>query len=544
MNFDDLRYDTIGYGCFMEGPYGKRLITYADYTASGKPVGFLENYFLKLGETYANTHTDDDFTGRYTTQLYLDAKEKIRKCVGANEKYCVFTVGTGATGAIDKIIKILGIYKTPEYFRKRNAYIEMSEKKNTDKKGFIISYENKFEQERPVVFISSYEHHSNEIQWREGYVEIVKIGLDQNGIFDLQSLKRKVNDAKYRNRIKIGSFSAASNVTGLKSPVYEIAKIMHQSGGYVFFDYAASAPYVEINMTKDEKSFFDGIYVSLHKFIGGTGATGVLILNRDLYNGHNVPCSTGGGTVKYVTNDDVEYLTDYEKREDAGTSGIMQVIRGAMALELKKLVGVNDIEKIEKDYVNKAMNELKTENNIEILGNKNPDKRLAILSFNVKYENGYLHHAFVSTLLNDLFGIQSRSGCLCAGPYMINLLDINKEDVNRYTEAIDSGFEIMKPGTSRVNFHYTLDKQTFYYIISAIKFVANYGYLFLKEYKMNCEKGTWIHKSMSSCDTVKLDIQNALSLERKKIKKRKKNYKSYYKKYMRYANKKRLTLIK
>lgn len=538
MNFDYLRYETIGYGSFMKGPFGKRLITYADYTASGKNLKFLENYYLKLGEVYANTHTEDDYTGKSTTELYWDAIDKIKKCIGANENYSVFPSGTGATGAIDKLTKILGIYKTPEYWRRRKEYLE-NNGFNAGEKAIIRNFEENFNAKRPVVFISAYEHHSNEIQWKEGYAEVVKISLNKEGLFDIDSLRKHVSNPKYRDRMKIGSFSAASNVTGIKSPVYEIAKIMHENGGYAFFDYASCAPYVEINMTKDHNCYFDGIYLSMHKFLGGPGATGILVLNNTLYNGNNVPCSVGGGTVKYVTDDDHEYLSQCDERENAGTPGIMQVIRAAMAFELKDTIGVQNIENTESEYIRKAFEALNKVDNIEILGNNDPNQRIAIMSFNIRYKDGYLHHGFVSKLLNDLFGIQSRAGCSCAGPYGIRLLNIDNERVEKFKEVIRAEINAMKPGWTRVNFHYTLDRAAFHYIISAIKFIAEYGHEFLEEYQISCVEGTWIHKNMEAVEPTKLNLLDALLLKRTILKAKRKNYTRLYRKYLKCAYKKR-----
>jgi len=538
MDYTYLRNETMGYGNYMEGPYGKRLITYADYTASGKSLRFLENYYLKLQETYANTHTEDDYTGRLTTQLYKDAKAKIRQCVGANENYSVLPSGMGATGAIEKLSKILGIYMTPEFWRKRNEFIRKRFLDINNLKAVIL-HDEAFRAERPVVFISSYEHHSNEVQWREGFAEVVKIGLDSNGLFDLNDLVEKVSDPRYKNRMKIGSFSAASNVTGLKTPVYEVARLMHKYDGYVFFDFATSGPYVDINMTKCKETYFDGIFLSMHKFLGGPGASGLLILNKALYCENNAPTTGGGGTVKYVTEDAHEYVVDQEEREDAGTPGIMQVMRAAMVLELKDAVGVDNIEHIESEYIKRAFDELSGVDNLVILGNQDPNNRLAILSFNIKYKKGYLHHGFVTTLLNDLFGIQSRAGCACAGPYGIKLLDIDEERVEKYKEAIRAEIGPMKPGWTRVNFHYTLDEATFSYIIEAIRFIANFGHQYLEDYKVNCVDGRWVNKKSETVENAKLSLKDALLLKRANLKTKNKNFKTQYTKYLKYAYKTR-----
>jgi len=541
MNFEYLRNETIGYGSYLEGPFGKKLITYADYTASGKSLRFLENYYLKLQETYANTHTEDDYTGKKMTQLYADAKNKIRSCVGANENYCVMATGTGATGAIEKLSKILGVYKTPQYLESKEQYLSTAQVKiNT--RDAVNKFDEAFSKTSPVIFISSYEHHSNEIQWREGHAEVVKIGLTKEGLFDLEALKQKVSLPQYKNRLKIGSFSAASNVTGVKTPIYDVARIMHNNGGYVFFDFAASGPYVDINMTKDAESYFDGIYLSMHKFIGGPGSAGLLVMNRALYNHSIRPCSIGGGTVKYVTDDDVAYNKTIESREDAGTPGIMQVIRAAMALEVKDAVGVEDIEAQEEDYIKRAFKELNDIEQIEVLGNHDPKNRLAILSFNVRYKEGYLHHGFVTTLLNDLFGIQSRAGCACAGPYGIELLNISSETVEHHKKALNAEINAMKPGWTRVNFHYTLDEATFNFIIEAIRFVATFGHEFLDQYSLSCVEGSWSYKGTKRTEEERLSLTDALLMKRGSLKTRKKSFDKMYTKYLKDAYAMRLKL--
>lgn len=511
MDFSYLRKETIGYGSVMHGPFGKRIVTYADYVASGKALRFIEKYCMELMETYANTHTLDNYTGLRTMALYNDAKKKIRNNLKANEHFLVLPTGSGTTAAIEKLSKILGIYRTP-----------------------MAKDKQKIDPNRPVVFISSYEHHSNELMWREGNAEVVKIGLTDDGEFDLKDLIKQVSSVKYRDRLKIGSFSAASNVTGLLTPVYEISKVMHSNKGYVFFDYATAGPYVEINMTRDECSYFDGIFLSTHKFLGGPSASGLLVLNKNLYPKECAPTVSGGGTVTFVTNDDHRYIYDKETREDAGTPAIMQTIRAALALEVKDLVGPIEIEKKESKYIHKAMSELKTVPNIEILGNKDPSKRLAILSFVIKHDKGYLHHGFVARLLNDLFGIQSRAGCACAGPYGIELLDIDDGTVNKHKEVIQAGIDAMKPGWTRLNFHYTMQDEMVEFIIEAIKFVAYFGYNFLCLYELDCVTGQWKFRDQNEEESHKLSILTAINSKglpsKLRLKQSKRHYISYIKK--------------
>lgn len=531
MNFNYLRNETIGYGSYFDGPFGKRLITYTDYTASGKSLKFLENYYIKLQETYANTHTEDDYTGRRTTQLYHDAKRKIIDCVGANENYKLFSVGTGTTAAIEKLSKIIGIYRNPEREHAVNDNNTMDEANNNSHK------KNSTQNHSPVVFISSYEHHSNELMWREGNAEVVKIKLTNEGLFDLEDLKVKVSHPAYKNRLKIGSFSAGSNVTGLKKPVYDIARIMHDNKGFVFFDFAASGPYVEINLTYDDEAYFDGIYLSMHKFLGGPGSSGLLIMNKGLYNKNLRPCAIGGGTVKYVTHDDHVYLDDIESREDAGTPGIMQTIRSAMALELKDAIGIKEIEKKENEYIKRGLEALGEMENVVILGNCDHKNRLPIISFNIKYKDGYLHHGFITNLLNDLFGIQARAGCACAAPYGFKLLNIDNETVEYYKKALDADVTAMKPGWTRLNFHYTLDEATFDFLIEAIRFVANHGHEFLHLYKLSYKESSWSYRINQKKEISYLSLTDALTMKKNNLKPNSKIYKREYKKYLKNAYK-------
>lgn len=475
LKISNIRSEIIGNETFFKTPYGDRLITYADYTASGKTLKFIEKYLVTLESMYANSHTDDSVTGKHMTSMVHIAEKKIKNLLNAQNHY-VFTVGTGATGAIHKLNSILGFYFSPNL----KKYMELDVTKI---------------QQRPVVFISSYEHHSNELMWRESIAEVVVIGLDKNGEFNLEELRLKMESPMYEDRLKIGSFSAASNVTGLITPTYKIAKMMHKNGGYVFFDFAASGPYVEINMNRDTEAYFDGIYLSTHKFLGGPSGCGILVMNRDLYNLVDAPTVAGGGTVDYVSLEAYDFSKDVLERERAGTPGILQIFRAALALELKSELRIEKIEKIEQDYIGYAMKRLSKNKNIEILGNADPSKRIAIMSFNIKYKEGYLHHKFVAKLLNDLFGIQSRAGCACAGPYGHTLLGIDSKVSSEYREIIQEGLNSLKPGWVRLNFHYTFTATEVAFICDALEFIAERGYAFLNEYQMEKLTGLWTHRS-------------------------------------------------
>ncbi|NLG81363.1 MAG: aminotransferase class V-fold PLP-dependent enzyme [Bacilli bacterium] len=497
LDINKLRQEIIGNNTFFMSPYGKRLITYADYTASGRTLRFIENYLLSIQEVYGNTHTSDSYTGEIMTNLVKRAESIIKKLINANDNNYIIPVGTGSTAAIKKLCEILGLYITPGL--KHQLKLEQTSSCCDSRYNEIIIetlckdlYYN-----RPIVFVSGYEHHSNYLIWKESLAEVVEIAVTDDGDFDYSDLENKLNDPKYKNKIKIGSFSACSNVTGVKTDVYRVAKLMHKYGGLVFFDFAASAPYVEINMNKDAESYLDAIFISPHKFIGGPGSCGLLVINKNLYSPFYPPTVAGGGTVSFVSPYCYKFVDDVEARENAGTPGILQILKASLAFEFKDHFGINNILTIEDKYLNKALASLSEEPNIIIYGPKDHKKRISIISFNIKHQEKLLHHKFVSRLLNDLFGIQSRAGCACAGPYAHRLLKIDQETSNLIESRVNV-IGALRPGFVRISFHYLMSDEDVNYIIEAIKFIARYGYLLLSQYKINLHTGVWRHNYLYS----------------------------------------------
>ena len=515
LNF--LRTQTMGNCYKFKTPFGVRYMTYADYIASGRNLKFIEDYLLNIQEAYANTHTEDDITGKSTTELLHMAEAYIKKACGGNDKTRVIATGTGATGAIKVLQEILGIHIPPvtkdalkNYLDgMRNDALDPAELESFD--SYLDRFTDYFDSQKPVVFVSAYEHHSNEVTWREGFAEVVNIDLTPEGIFDLEDLEAKVSNPAYARRLKVGSFSAGSNVTGLRTPVYEIARIMHRHGGLVAFDFAASAPYIEIDMNKDEESYFDAIFVSPHKFLGGPGATGLLLFNKDIYRKDLPPTCGGGGTVDYVSPHGHDFTDQIEQREKPGTPGTLQVIKAALAFEVKETIGVEKIEEVEGDFITRALKRLGANPNVQILGNLDPEQRISIMSFNIKHGEKVLHPKFVTRLINDLFGIQSRAGCSCAGPYGHALLNIGTEVSQRYRCSIVGGYSGVKPGWVRVGFHFTLSEADFEFIIKAIEFIAEKGYLFLPLYSFDVRTGTWTHLEEKEGDLPDYGLQHALS---------------------------------
>ncbi len=477
---ETIRGGVIGADIALEGPYGERRVTYADYTASGRSLRFIEEFVAKHVLTlYANTHTETSGTGLQTTKFREDARRIISDAVGATDEDVVIFCGSGATGAINKLVDVLNI-RLPTDLDLRHelrAQIPLDE--------------------RPVVFIGPYEHHSNELPWRESIGDVVTIEEDENGSIDLVHLEEELK--RYESRkLKIGSFSAASNVTGIGSNTAETAILLHRYGALSFWDFAAAAPYVkmEMNMVGEgenaELAYKDAIFLSTHKFIGGPGTPGVLIAKRALFK-NQVPASPGGGTVLYVNRTDHVYDGRPEVREEGGTPDIVGAIRAGLVFQLKESVGCDIIREREHDFIRRTVTRWSANGKINILGNHDA-WRLSIVSFLIRHKDRYLHHNYAVALLNDLFGIQARGGCSCAGPYGHRLLGIDKELSLKFGAEIIRGCDGVKPGWVRVNFNYFISEVTFEFIQAAVEWVAEHGWKLLPHYKFSAESGVWYHR--------------------------------------------------
>ncbi|MFW5684739.1 MAG: aminotransferase class V-fold PLP-dependent enzyme, partial [Spirochaetota bacterium] len=300
--WDVVRDDIVGRTTSITTPFGERLLTYADFTASGRAVGFLERYVEHVLELYGNTHTEDDATGRTTTERLHHAERTIKRLLGATDAYKLIEVGSGTTGAVHRLQQILGIYLPPAA---RDTFAsQIGEALGEEQADALFE---RLAAERPVVFVGPYEHHSNEVSWRECWADVVEIELTDSGLIDLDDLERTVSDTRYAGRRKIGAFSAASNVSGVKTPVYEVARILHEHDALAFFDFAAIAPYVTIDVHRDDRSYFDAIYFSPHKFLGGPGSSGILLIHERLYRRDLSPTVGAGGTVNFVDSTGQDY---------------------------------------------------------------------------------------------------------------------------------------------------------------------------------------------------------------------------------------------
>ena len=473
-----IRDSVIGDGQLIETSFGQKPLIYADYTASGRSLDFIEQFITnRVLPFYANTHTETSFTGAQSTAFREEARQSIKQAVNAVEDDQLIFCGSGATAAINKLIDILDL-RLPVNLNERHKFLDLVP---------VAS--------RPVIFIGPYEHHSNEIPWRESIADVVVIPLSQSGQLDTKVLQAKLIEFADRP-LKIGSFSAASNVTGLKTDVDEVAALLHQYDALSFWDYAAAAPYVSIDMNPlNSTCSKDAVFLSPHKFVGGPGTPGVLIVKKKLLK-NSVPASPGGGTVLYVTPVDHQFIADHERREEGGTPAIVESVRAGLVFKLQQAVGTDLIESLEASFKERALAQWKLNKNIEVLGDSSQEG-LSIFSLRIKHEEADLHYGFVVALLNDLFGIQARGGCSCAGPYGHELLGMDLNYSRKLEKELNKGHMVMRPGWVRLNFNYFINEETFDYLLNAIEYVSELGWKLLPFYEIDSDSGTWRYQGAS-----------------------------------------------
>ncbi|MBL3702764.1 aminotransferase class V-fold PLP-dependent enzyme [Sulfitobacter sp. BDSS02] len=459
IQFNDIRSAIIGEGSVIPGPFGPRALLYADYVASGRSLSFIEDAIRRhVLPYYGNTHTETSFTGRRSTQLRELARESVRKAVDADEDHAVIFVGSGATGASDKLMRALSL---------RGLGAEA------------------------VIFVGPYEHHSNDLPWRESGAKVVRVPLNAKGSICLETLEAELA-AHEDAPVKVGAFSAASNVTGVRTDLRAIAKLLHRHGAYCVADFAAAAPYLPVRLAETAPGAGDRIdaaFISPHKYPGGPGASGILIADRTLLDTTR-PTVSGGGTVSYVTATDHNYVTNPERREEAGTPSIVENIRAGMVLQLKRDMDEAEVEKREMARTAQLNKALRAIPGVELLGPEDVP-RIGIFSFNIRVRGKLLHHNYVVALLNDLFGIQARGGCSCAGPYGHELLHIDEMTTRRHEEAVSLGHSAFRPGWARLGVNWFFAEEDVDRIAAAIGFVAEHGLAMLPYYRLDVGNGVW-----------------------------------------------------
>jgi selenocysteine lyase/cysteine desulfurase len=485
--FAPFRKNIIGIDADIKTPNHDSIkLLYADWTASGRNYGPIENKLVNdLMPMVANTHTDTNHTGSTMTYAYHQAQQIIKDHVNASDKDVLISTNSGMTGVVNKFQRILGL-KIHEKFQDK---VELT---GNDK---------------PIVFITHMEHHSNQTTWLETLADVEIIPPTKDGLVSPENFKTLLT--KYEDRkIKYASITACSNVTGIETPYMEIAKIIHEVGGYCFADFACSAPYVDIDMHEDDQSgaYLDAVLFSPHKFLGGPGTTGILIFNEKLYS-NSIPDNPGGGTVDWTNPwGEHKYVDDIEAREDGGTPAFLQTIKSAMCMKLKEEMGADNIKKREEEIIEKIFNRLDPVPNLHILAGQHKE-RLGVISFYI--DN--LHYNVGVKMLNDRFGIQTRGGCSCAGTYGHYLLNVDPDTSNTITDLISSGDCSSKPGWIRMSIHPTHTNAEIDFLLDAIIELCENFKTWSSEYNIDLANGSIKHKDSKSENEMKLFVNNCLS---------------------------------
>lgn len=468
--FRPFRDGIVGLHQTLETPYGSPEMLYADWTASGRLYRPIEEAVLnRFGPLVANTHSESNGSGEAMTLAYQEAHRILKRHVHAGPEDVIITQGSGVTGVVNKLQRMLGL-RLPERLQR---YCQVPEA------------------ERPVVFLTHMEHHSNQTSWLETLCDVEILEPNPQGLVDPSRLEAALLRHRDRPR-KIGSFSACSNVTGIVTPYPELARLMHRHGGLCFIDFAASAPYVSIDMhpAGDPEAYLDAVYFSPHKFLGGPGTPGVLVFDSALYH-NRVPDQPGGGTVLWTNPwHQHSYIHDIEIREDGGTPAFLQTFRAALAIRLKEAMDPERMRQREEQLLALLLPGLEAIAGVQVLASQQP-QRQGIISF---YIEG-LHYNLVVRLLNDRFGIQVRGGCSCAGTYGHYLLHVDPQHSRAISGRIDGGDLSQKPGWIRLSVHPTTTDEEANRLVAAIGAVARHGGEWGQDYAYSAQTNEYTHRS-------------------------------------------------
>ncbi|KAK6745507.1 hypothetical protein RB195_011932 [Necator americanus] len=469
-----IKDNEIGHNAVIETPFGQRQAIYCDYTASSRAIRSIEEYIVdNVLPLYGNTHSSVTVTSEQTTLFVHEARQEIRAMTGAGDEDVVIFTGTGSTAAVELLTHLM-------------------------------------QPENLIVIHSIHEHHSNLLPWRLVAEACYCVKEADDGTIDIDDLSRILAEARsdYPQSELLAAFTACSNITGICMDVQKITAILKKYNALCVWDYASAAPYVKINVNGAQP--LDAVFFSGHKFIGGVSTPGVLVVKKSLIRTTR-PKRIGGGTVFFVSQSGEWYLKDSEYREEGGTPDSIGIIRLALAVKLKRAVGEDTVAKLEEQNSERFLRSLKNLRNVVLLGSSAVKNRLSVFSFLVKdVPSGlFFHHNYIAALLNDLFGIQSRAGCMCAGPYAQYLMGIEEQLAMEYLEALResegldrthlrrigeySPHEVLRPGFTRVSIPYFWTNEQIDHLVECIRFVSERATDFIHLYQMNCESAEWHH---------------------------------------------------
>jgi selenocysteine lyase/cysteine desulfurase len=455
---DRLRAGLIGEGMEIPGLYAAQKLVYADYVASGRALRQVEAFVLEnVLPYYANSHTEASFCGAQMTQMRRAARAVIARACSADDRFATVFAGAGATAGLNRIVSLLGVAEAVKSGR------------------------------GATVFIGPYEHHSNILPWRESGAEVVEIAEATTGGPDMAQLQAALIAAG--DRLKVGTFSAASNVTGIVTDADAVTRMLKRHGALAVWDYAGGGPYLTIDMKAGTDAEKDAVVISAHKFIGGPGASGVMIVRKAAVS-RTTPVFAGGGTVRFVSPWGHDYSTDIAVREEAGTPNVVGDIRAALCFLVKDAIAQGFMARRHEELRQRALKVWGKNPNIQIIGNEAATHRLPIFSLRIRDARSgtMVHQQLFTKMLSDVYGVQARGGCACAGPYAHRLLNIDRTASEALRAAILSGEEMQKPGWTRLNLSVLCTDEKADFIINAVDALAANPYPMITEYA--CDQST------------------------------------------------------